>query len=161
MTSKENYFLKTLKDIEGIGDLIIDKDECSSKETLTTGEFDYFDGHYSFFYRINDPLLICEISFIFTFEKVNIKNVINLYKAIDSLNNKSFCIKATIIDWESKKKELTIDFSYGILSKTTNKVHTPFDIEPAISILSMLPEKMSVELKENGIKHDYIDNSQE
>lgn len=161
MTNKENYFLKTLKNIEGIDDLIIEKDESSSKETLTTGEFDYFDSHYSFFYRINDPLLICEISFMFTFEKVTVKNITNLYKAIDSLNSKSFCIKATILDWESKKKELTIDFSYGILSKTTNKVHIPFDIEPAISILSMIPEKMSIELKDNGIKHDYIGNPQE
>lgn len=161
MTSKENYFLKTLKDIEGIGDITIDKDESSSKETLTTGEFDYYDSHFSFFYRIHDPLLICEISFMFTFEKVNVKNITNLYKAIDSLNRKSFCIKATILEWESKKKELTIDFLYGVLSKTTDKEHIPFDIEPAISILSMIPEKMSAELKGNGIKHDYIGNPQE
>ncbi|HDU3036684.1 TPA: hypothetical protein RFJ58_005519, partial [Klebsiella pneumoniae subsp. pneumoniae] len=92
----------------------------------------------------------------FTYEKVIFKENLHLYQALNNFNKKSIAIKASILQIDKKNKELTVEFSYGFLEDMEFSKEKDLDLRPAVSILAMVPEKLSAELKNKKIVHDYL-----
>lgn len=156
MKNNESRMLNALKNINEISNIQVETSEHSEDKILDIGDFDIDGVHFSFFYSEGKPLIISELSMAFTYEKVNFKESLQIYQALNEFNKKSIAIKASVLKINKKEREVTVEFSYGILQDIELSKDIPLDLQPALSILSLVPEKVSHELKVKNVEHDYL-----
>ncbi|HBT6784791.1 hypothetical protein J7U69_22720 [Escherichia coli] len=156
MKEKQNRILNALNKISDVSNIQTDTNDISDEKVLSIGDFDIDSMHYSFFYSEGHPLIIGELTVAFTYEKVKFTENLHLYQALNNFNKKSIAIKASILQIDKKNKELTVEFSYGFLEDMEFSKEKDLDLQPAVSILAMVPEKLSAELKNKKIVHDYL-----
>lgn len=157
MKEKQNRIINALNKISEVSNIKTDTNEISDDKVLSIGDFDIDSMHYSFFYSEGHPLIIGELTIVFTYEKVTFKENLQIHQALNNFNKKSIAIKASILEINKKDKELTIEFSYGFLEDLEFSKDKELDLRAATSILAMVPERLSSELKNRKIVHDYLD----
>lgn len=157
MTVKKSKMVKSLEKIQGVTNLSIDLNEVNEGRTKIMGNFDYAELHYSFFYSESPPLIISEISLSFSYEEVSFSSELNIYKAIDTFNSNSLAIKASILEMDTIKKELMIEFSCGSLLDPDTLGKGLIDLHPSIVILNRIPLKLSTELREKNVDHNLLE----
>lgn len=160
LVKKVNIAVKELNDMDEVENISIDKEDNNNNRLMCSGEFDFFGIHYYFFYVHSDPLVIFQSSFVFTFEKFITIDELTIYRALNYFNDKNLGLKATLYEIDHDKKEVSVEFSSGLLleSERVEKNQT-VDIQPGILLLSKCSVKFSKILIENGAKHDFLVDS--
>lgn len=156
MKEKQNRILSALNKLSEVSNIQTDTNDISDEKVLSIGDFDIDSMHYSFFYSEGHPLIIGELTVAFTYEKVTFKENLQIYQALNNFNKRSIAIKASILEINKKNKELTVEFSYGFLEDIEISKEKELDLLPATSILALVPEKLSAELKNKKVVHDYL-----
>jgi len=151
-----NRITQALESVDGIEKIEIENLDEKDVKTKTSGSFEFDGLHYWFYYSENKHLVILEISFIFTFEKIKEKNSITILEAVNNFNVRSTAIKASLHEIRTDSGEVDIEFSYGALNNLNWLKENQYDLEPGISILSYVPRTMSSLFSEKNIEHDVV-----
>jgi len=148
---KSEKLLSYLKAVDGVSNVELDSDSDVG-DSLISGQFEFNEYIYSFIHSPSDVLSILEISYTFIFEQFEDNKSRDVYLAVNEFNRKSVAIKAAIIK-QSDDTNLIIDFTYGMLSDTSDGKEPQYDLEPAISILQLSQNTMSEIFSNHGIVH--------
>ena len=151
-----NQITLALESIEGLEKIKIENSDEKDVKKKTYGSFEFNELNYWFYYSENKNLVVLEISFIFTFEKIKEKNSITILEAVNNFNMRSMAIKASLSEIRIDSGEIDVEFSYGVLSSFDKLKENGYDLEPAISILSYTPNTMSSMFLEKNIEHDIV-----
>jgi len=157
----KNRITLALESIDGVDSIDIDNINDKNVKTKTLGSFEYDGLSYWFYYSENKHLVILEITFAFTFEKIEESNNTNILEAINDFNTGSTAIKASLSEERLNNGEIDIEFTYGLLNELPYIKKHGYDLEPGISILSYVPTTMSAILLEKNIAHDVIEYNYE
>lgn len=151
-----NPIILALRSVNGIKNIEIDNIDDKDVNVKTFGGFEFEGLNYWFYYSENKNLVMLEVSFIFTFEKIKEKNNLIILEAINNFNLKFTGIKASLSEIRLDAEEVDVEFGYGVLNSLEYIKGNKYDLESGISILSYVPKTMSSLFLEKNIVHDKV-----